>query len=546
MTKSVKPSYRCGECGWASLRWVGRCGQCQAWGSVEAVAPAAVGPTVAPPSQPAVPITEVDPGRVTHRPTGLSELDRVLGGGLTPGAVVLLAGEPGVGKSTLLLALAQAWSTHQGRTLYISGEESTGQIKLRAGRTGADSPELFLAAETELAQVLGQIEQVRPSLVVVDSVQTIGSQAVDGSAGGVAQVREVASALIQVAKRSGRPVILVGHVTKDGSIAGPRTLEHLVDVVVSVEGERRSGVRLLRAVKNRFGPADEVGCFQLTDGGVEEVPDPSGVFTSRHDQPVTGSALTFVVEGRRPLLTELQALVAPTRAAGPRRVSHGFDSGRLAMLLAVLQRRAQLRLHRDDVYVSTVGGARVNDPAADLAVACAVASAARDAPCPDDLVALAEVGLAGELRRPTELGRRLNEAQRLGLRRALVPAGSLSQLAGPGGSNPVWPGLQVIESPHLLDALTRVGLGPKRPSADQMSRHPAFSRSAGDQLWDPERDGPLDRADPTRFERSGPARAGRAGSARADHGGRNRVEGPELVVLRGGDNSARSAPGGPG
>ncbi|MDR1077188.1 MAG: DNA repair protein RadA, partial [Propionibacteriaceae bacterium] len=476
-----------------------RCGPCQAWGSVETGARPGPGPAAAPPERPAVPITEVDPGPVSHRPTGLTELDRVLGGGLTPGAVVLLAGEPGVGKSTLLLALAEAWSRRHGRVLYVSGEESAGQVKLRAGRTGADSPELFLAAETELAQVLGQIEQVGPSLVLVDSVQTISSLGVDGSAGGVAQVREVAAALIQVAKRRDLPVVLVGHVTKDGAIAGPRTLEHLVDVVVAVEGERRSGVRLVRAVKNRFGPADEVGCFQLAEGGVVEVADPSGVFTSRHDRPAPGSALTIAVEGRRPLLTELQALVAPTRATAPRRVSHGFDSGRLAMLLAVLQRRAGLRLHRDDVYVSTVGGARVNDPAADLAVACAVASAARDLPCPDDLVALAEVGLAGELRRTPDLGRRLNEAARLGLRRAVVPVGCLAELGGSARS--AWPGLTVLESPDLLDALTQVGLGHRRqssPGDERMSHHPAFSQA--------------------------------------------RAAGPELVVLRGGDSSARSAP----
>jgi DNA repair protein RadA/Sms len=468
MTKlAVKTTYRCGECGWTSAKWLGRCGECQAWGSMAegGAAPAASVQAVTP-LRAAVPITEVDAVAIRRSKTGIGELDRVLGGGLVPGSVVLLAGEPGVGKSTLLLAAAAGWARDHGPTLYVTGEESAGQVRLRALRTGSNHRDLYLAAETDLATVLGHIDQVEPALVVVDSVQTIAADG-DGSVGGVAQVKAVASALAQVAKRRGLPVILVGHVTKDGSVAGPRTLEHLVDVVISFEGDPHSGFRLIRATKNRFGPADEVGCFELTEGGIREVPDPSGHFRNPAGDPVTGTALAVTLEGRRPLLAEIQALVAPT-AAPPRRVAHGLDSGRLAMVLAVLQRRAKIKLHVQDVYASTVGGARLTDPACDLALASAIVSAAKDCPVPAGYVALGEIGLAGELRRVPALMKRLGEAARLGVTQAIVPAGSLERrkpaadrrlaavttLSVKDGR----PDMTVVESPTLAAALAQLGL----------------------------------------------------------------------------------------
>ena len=422
-----RPAYRCAECGHTPPRWVGRCPECQAWGSVAEVgaAPVALRPltaavTAGAVTTPARPIAEIDDEAARARPTGVGELDRVLGGGLVPGAVLLLAGEPGVGKSTLLLDVARHYAAG-GTALVVTGEESAAQVRLRAERTGALHPRLYLAAETDLAALLGHVETVDPGLLVVDSVQTIASPAAEGSAGGVTQVRAVAAALIAAAKSRNMATVLVGHVTKDGAIAGPRVLEHLVDVVLQFEGDRHSTLRLVRATKNRFGPADEVGCFELTDGGIEGLPDPSGLFLSRRTEPVPGTCVTVTVEGRRPLLAEVQALVARSTLATPRRAVSGLDSARVAMVLAVLERRGRVRLGADDVFSATVGGVRVTEPAADLALALAVASAARDAPIPPATVVLGEVGLSGEVRRVGAVGRRLAEAARLGFTAALVP-----------------------------------------------------------------------------------------------------------------------------
>lgn len=358
------------------------------------------------------------------RPTGVAEFDRVLGGGLVPGAVVLLAGEPGVGKSTLLLSVAQRYAAGGRPALIVTGEESAAQVRLRADRTEAVHPDVFLAAETDLCAVLSHVDAVDPGLLVVDSVQTIGSPQVEGSAGGVTQVRAVTSALIAVAKQRDISVLLVGHVTKDGAIAGPRALEHLVDIVLHFEGERHSSLRLLRAVKNRYGPADEVGCFELHDSGIRGLADPSGLFLSRRDITVPGTCVTVTVEGRRPLVTEVQALVARSALASPRRAVSGLDSARVAMVLAIVERRGAIRLGDNDVFTATVGGVRVTEPAADLALALAVASAATEVPVPSGLVAIGEVGLAGEIRPVSGVGRRVAEAVRLGFDRALVPVGS--------------------------------------------------------------------------------------------------------------------------
>lgn len=448
MAKIANP-YRCGECGWTSLRWVGRCGECQAWGSVSQGPATAL--KVDSPTTPAVPIAEVALSTARATPTGIAELDRVLGRGLTPGAVILLAGEPGVGKSTLLLEVAKRAALAGRGTLYVSAEESAAQVRLRAERTGAVVDQLYLATENQLPSVLGQIEQVRPELLIIDSVQTIEVPGAEGTLGGVAQVKAVTSAVVQVAKQRGLPVLLVGHVTKDGNLAGPRTLEHLVDVVLSFDGDPHSGFRMLRATKNRFGPAEEVGCFELVETGIREVPDPSGLFTSNHYEPTPGTCLSIALAGRRPLLTEVQALVLPTAAPTPRRVTHGVEAGRIAMLLAVLQRRSGLRLHHKEVYVATVGGARIAEPAGDLAAAIAIASAAADRAFSLPVVALGEVGLSGELRRIAGLERRLAEAGRLGIEVALVPSGSSVQGCG----------VRVIEVPNLSSALEALRLLPQ-------------------------------------------------------------------------------------
>lgn len=418
-------AYACTECGWQAPKWVGRCGECQQWGTVaESGRPGAtLGKTVratAPGTgREARPITELRGDAVAHRSTGIGELDRVLGGGIVPGAAILFSGEPGVGKSTLLLDVAARIASLGGRVLYASGEESTGQIRMRAERTGALHDTLYLASENDLGTVLGHIEAVRPSLVIVDSVQTLASDLIDGSAGGPSQVREVAAALIRVAKDQGIPVILVGHVTKDGSVAGPRLLEHLVDVVCHFEGDRRTALRFLRTLKNRYGPTDEVGCFEMTSAGISEVPDPSGLFLSHGSEPVSGTCATVAMEGRRALPVEVQALVVPSPTPNPRRVTSGVDSSRVAMILAVLERRVGVKLHAKDVYVSTVGGVRLHEPAADLAIALAVISADADQPLPHDLAAIGELSLAGEIRPVVGGPQRASEARRLGYSRLI-------------------------------------------------------------------------------------------------------------------------------
>jgi DNA repair protein RadA/Sms len=370
-------------------------------------------------SSAAKPITDVSTERVSAWSTKVGEFDRVLGGGLVPGAVVLLSGEPGVGKSTLLLEVAANTAKSGKRVLYVSGEESVGQIRLRAERTGAMSDNLFIASETDLSTVLGQIDAIAPGLLVVDSVQTIAAGEIDGAAGMPSQIREVAANLIRVAKERALPIILVGHVTKDGNIAGPRALEHLVDVVCHFEGDRQTSLRFVRSMKNRFGPTDEVGCFEMTGEGINEVADPSGMFLSRGDAPVSGTCVTVTVEGKRPLIAEVQALVVKSSTPQPRRVTNGVDSARVAMLLAVLERRAGLRVGDSDVYVSTVGGVRLTEPAADLAIALAIASAVQDKPIAHNLVAFGEISLAGEVRKVSNSKVRASEAQRLGFVRSV-------------------------------------------------------------------------------------------------------------------------------
>ena len=450
--RSERPAYRCGECGWTASKWVGRCGECQAWGSVEEVGAAPAGVTRSRAvTMSARPIAEVEADAAAVWATGVDELDRVLGGGIVSGSVVLLAGEPGVGKSTLLLDVASRAASSARTVLYVTGEESAAQVRMRAERIGALRPRLLLAAETDLSTVLGHVDEVGPDLLIVDSVQTIASDAVDGSPGNVGQVREVAASLIRATKSRSMATVLVGHVTKDGGIAGPRVLEHLVDVVCQFEGDRQSRLRLVRAVKNRYGPTDEVGCFDLSDTGIVGLADPSQLFLSRHAEPVAGTCVTVTLEGRRPLVGEVQALVAPSALANPRRTTSGLDPSRVSMVLAVLERRCGVVLSGRDTYVATVGGVRLPEPANDLAAALAVASAHSEVPLVPGTVAFGEVGLAGEVRPVPGVGRRLSEAARLGFRHAIIPTGT---------DDPAPDGMTVFEAGDLATALRRAMFRP--------------------------------------------------------------------------------------
>ena len=482
MAKS-STQYLCTECGWSGPKWVGRCPECGQWGTVEefreaapasgagarsrTAAPGRTARTTAAGAGPlaegtALPITEVGTDAVRRIPTGFGEFDRVLGGGVVPGSVTLVAGEPGIGKSTLLLETAAHVAravagrrTGAGTVLYISGEESQAQVRLRAQRIGAVEPNLLLASTTDLATVLALVERERPALAIVDSAQTIVSQQVDGISGGSTQVREVASALIDTAKSLGVPVFLVGHVTKDGSIAGPRTLEHLVDVVCQFEGDAETALRMLRAVKNRFGPTDEVGCFDMSGEGIEDVADPSGLFLSAGaagdggEPPVEGTCVTFTVDGHRSLPIEVQALVTASVLPSPRRAVNGVDANRLAMLVAVLSRHGRVNLLANDLYVSTVAGGQAREPGCDLAVTAALASAARHRPVAGTTCAIGEIGLTGRLRPVPRMERRLREAARLGFRRAVTPP-----LRRPVTVD----GLEVVEAADLRDALAALGV----------------------------------------------------------------------------------------
>ena len=436
MAKKPRVIHTCSECGYSSPKWLGRCPECGSWGTLQEEAPvaAASGPvktSALTPTAPATPITKVNATATHTMPSGIGELDRVLGSGVVPGSVVLMAGEPGVGKSTLLLEVASRWAAMDGRkALYVTAEESAGQVRARAERTGALKDTLYLAAESNLDVVFGHVEQVKPSLLIVDSVQTMHAAGVEGVAGGVAQSRAVTAALTTLAKTSNLPIILVGHVTKDGNVAGPRVLEHLVDVVLNFEGDRQSSLRMLRGMKNRFGATDEVGCFEQTAGGIREVRDPSGLFLSHRGKTPDGSAVTVAMDGVRPILAEVQALTVDPVNKSPRRVVTGLDFNRVPMVLAVLQARCGQRTNDKDAYVATVGGVKITETATDLAVALATWSSLHETPLPAKTVVIGEVGLAGELRRVPNLGRRLQEAARLGYENAIVPSGDLGRIDG--------------------------------------------------------------------------------------------------------------------
>ncbi|MDX1582616.1 MAG: DNA repair protein RadA [Thermoanaerobaculia bacterium] len=412
----------CSECGHQSRKWLGHCPDCSAWNSFveESASPGSAGglPSIGG-NEPPKPISEVRGDDSARSSTGLETIDRVIGGGLVPGAVILVGGEPGIGKSTLLLQLAQTLS-RSGRVLYVSGEESPGQIATRARRLDALSDSILLFSETSVEKILDQIEKTEPAAVIVDSIQTTYSAKGSGSAGSIAQIRESAGQLMTLAKRKSVPIFLIGHVTKDGSLAGPKTLEHIVDTVLYFEGDRARQYRIARATKNRFGPVNEVAIFEMHETGLEEVTNPSAVMLAeRSHEP--GSVITATVEGTRPLLVEIQALATPTHYPAPKRMATGIDGNRLSLLLAVLEKKSGIDFVNHDVYVNVAGGLELDEPAIDLAVVAALASSRRNRPLPDDLVVFGEVGLLGEVRGVSQADLRAREAASLGFARLALP-----------------------------------------------------------------------------------------------------------------------------
>jgi DNA repair protein RadA/Sms len=443
----VRSIYRCGECGGESPKWLGRCPACEAWGSLveelERPSAGAGGTGLLGRTATATPIGEVDLAEWAARPTGIGELDRVLGGGLVPGSVTVLGGEPGIGKSTLLLQALARLAGEGARCLLVTAEESAQQVRLRAERLGTVTPNLLLLPETTLPYVLAAVAEHAPDVLVVDSIQTVFDPDLGSAPGSVAQVRECAHRLVREAKERGMTTILVGHVTKEGGLAGPRVLEHLVDTVLSFEGERHHALRLLRAAKHRFGSTSELGLFEMTERGLEGVPDPSGLFLTDRMWGNPGSIVVPTVEGHRPLLVEVQALVTRTTLPQPRRSAQGLDSGRLSLLVAVLGGFAER-----DIHVSAVGGVKVVEPGADLAIALALVSSLRTSALRPDLVACGEVGLGGELRQVSQTPRRLAEAARLGFRQAIVPR------SAPDGP----PGMTLLRAATVKEAIEQAGL----------------------------------------------------------------------------------------
>jgi len=417
--------YVCQQCGAEHVRWMGRCRDCEAWNSLveEKAETAAATSRSGAPGSPPVSIAEVSASDAPRMPTSIGEFDRVLGGGVVAGSLVLIGGEPGIGKSTLVLQAAHVFAEAHGRVLYISGEESLLQIRMRAQRVSAMSSGLMVAAETEMEQILAAIETLSPALVIVDSVQTLHDGELSSAPGSVGQVRHCAALLMRAAKASAKPVFLVGHVTKEGAIAGPRVLEHMVDTVLYMEGDRHLDYRLLRAVKNRFGSTNELGVFQMREDGLVEVPNPSAVFLTERRTGALGSAVIATIEGTRPLLVEAQGLVTPAPPFGaPRRSSTGVDYNRLSLVLAVLEKRGRLGIATQDVFVNIPGGVRVEEPAADLGMALAVASNLKERPVRSDTVFFGELGLSGEIRSVNRPQDRIREAARLGFRRCVAPA----------------------------------------------------------------------------------------------------------------------------
>ena len=440
----AKSSYVCSVCGSITAKWYGQCPDCGSWNTIEEAAPELVaksqslsgdrpqkqrGGTGAEP----LPFSQIESGRQLYQPTGLSELDRVLGGGLVEGALLLFGGEPGIGKSTLLLQVCANLSRLGKRVLYITGEESARQVKLRAERLSADTSEMLILAENAMDAIEKRLEQIQPDYCVVDSIQTMYRPEMASAPGSVSQIRESTSLLMRYAKTSGCTIMLVGHVTKEGTIAGPRVLEHMVDVVLSFEGDHQHEYRLLRATKNRFGSVNELGVFEMTEAGMMPVENASETLLSQRAKNVSGSCVLCTMEGSRPMLVDLQALVTPSYYTSPRRTVNGMDASRIMLLQAVMEKRGGLRLYNQDVYINVAGGLSLSEPAADLAVCMAVASSARDIILPQDVSVMGEVGLAGEIRAISHLDRRIAEARRLGFTKLVCPRDSVRKLHSTSG-----------------------------------------------------------------------------------------------------------------
>ena len=422
----ASPSFTCSTCGAAYRKWIGKCEACGGWNTIVEEAPLSAGPKALGAKGRQIPLTdlathEAPPPRAS---SGIDELDRVLGGGLVQASAILVGGDPGIGKSTLLLQAAASFANTGLKCLYISGEEAPAQVRMRAQRLGLQDAPVILGAETNLRDILTTLDAERPALAIIDSIQTMWLDSIEAAPGSVSQVRAASHELVTFAKRRGVSVILVGHVTKDGQIAGPRVIEHMVDTVLYFEGERGHQFRILRAVKNRFGPADEIGVFEMTGAGLAQVTNPSALFLSNRDHPATGSAVFAGIEGTRPVLTEIQALVTPSTLGTPRRTVVGLDSGRLSTILAVLEARCGIPFTGLDVFLNVAGGLRVSEPAADLAVAAALLSAREDVAIPPDMVLFGEISLSGALRPVGQTENRLKEASKLGFSQATVPTHS--------------------------------------------------------------------------------------------------------------------------
>ena len=426
-----KSVFICGECGYESAKWLGQCPSCRAWNTLEETRPPERGAFAAPEGEKAVPLRDVSALRSDRIPTGFAELDRVLGGGIVEGSVVLLGGEPGIGKSTLLLQAADNLAKNGKKTLYISGEESLGQIRIRADRLGVLGNVLLLS-ETDADNCVSRMKEIRPDFVVVDSIQSCYSPRLSTSAGSVSQIKECAGAFTREAKASGAAVFIIGHVTKEGTIAGPRILEHMVDTVLYFEGERQGTFRILRAVKNRFGSTNEIGVFDMREEGMTEVENPSALLLGERAKGVSGSCVYPAVEGTRPVLIEVQALVSATAFQMPRRMASGLDYNRMALVIAVLEKRIGLKMYNQDVYVNAAGGIRLSEPAADLAMAAAIVSSFRDRPA-GETAAIGEIGLTGEVRAVSQAEKRLSECARMGFKNALIPASNMKGLKIPAG-----------------------------------------------------------------------------------------------------------------
>jgi DNA repair protein RadA/Sms len=441
MAKGVQTRFVCRECGYETPKWLGKCPNCGEWGTLEETvtvatpkssldrrSPGGVGTGFVAASKP-YRLTDIpSPELEGRRTTGFGEFDRVLGGGIVPGALILVGGDPGIGKSTLLTQTAGKVA-QDGEVLYVSGEESTTQIKIRTGRLGIGSGNILVQNETDVTQIAGTIESTRPAVAIIDSIQTMTHPEIESASGSVSQVRAATSVLGQTAKASGVPIFLVGHVTKEGALAGPRVLEHMVDTVLTFEGDRHYAYRILRAAKNRFGSTDELGIFEMHDRGLVEVPNPSELLLAERTEHSTGSAVTAVVEGSRPLLIEVQALATPSYLTSPRRTFSGVDTNRVNLILAVLEKRCGLRLGNQDVFVNIAGGVRVTEPAADLAIAIAAASNYHERPADPSIVFCGEVGLGGEVRAIGHIEKRVREAARLGFKRAVIASRNRTALA---------------------------------------------------------------------------------------------------------------------